>query len=308
MANITASLVKELRDSTGAGMMDCKAALTETSGDFEAAVDWLRKKGLAKAAKKAGRTAADGLVGVATKGNRGAVVEVNSETDFVARGAEFQNFVKKAAQRALEENGNLEKLLANPFTDTGASCAEVLTALVAKIGENMTLRRASALNVSQGVVASYVHNAAAPDLGKIGVLVALESTADAGKLQALGKQLAMHVAAANPLALDPQSMDPQVVARERAIHADQARQSGKPENVIEKMIEGRMRKFYEESVLLSQVFVIDGETPVSKVLEKAGKDFDAPVKIVGFVRFAVGEGIEKESSDFAAEVQSYAGR
>jgi elongation factor Ts len=308
MANITASLVKELRDSTGAGMMDCKAALTETSGDFEAAVDWLRKKGLAKAAKKAGRTAADGLIGVATKGNRGAIVEVNSETDFVARGAEFQNFVKKAAQRALEENGNLEKLLANPFNDQGASCSDVLATLIARIGENMTLRRAAALNVSRGVVASYVHNAAAPDLGKIGVLVALESTADVGKLQALGKQLAMHVAAANPLALDAQGMDPQVVARERAIHADQARQSGKPENVIEKMIEGRMRKFYEESVLLSQIFVIDGETPVSKVLEKAGKELGAPVKVTGFVRFAVGEGIEKDGPDFAAEVQSYAGR
>jgi elongation factor Ts len=307
MANITATLVKELRDSTGAGMMDCKNALTETAGDLEAAVDWLRKKGLAKAAKKAGRTAADGLIGVATQGGRGALVEVNSETDFVARGAEFQDFVRKAARRALEEEGNLEKLLAKPF-DGGASAAEVLATMVAKIGENMTVRRAAALSVSSGVVASYVHNAVAPDLGKIGVIVALESSADAGKLTALGKQLAMHVAAANPLALNAETLDPQTVSRERAIHADQARQSGKPENVIEKMIEGRMRKFYEESVLLSQVFVIDGETPIAKVLEKAGKDLGAPVKIAGFVRFAVGEGIEKETTDFAAEVQSYAAR
>jgi elongation factor Ts len=308
MANITAGLVKELREKTGAGMMDCKAALTETNGDIEAAIDWLRKKGLAKAAKKAGRIAADGLIGVATKGGQGAVVEVNSETDFVARGAEFQNFVRKVAHRALEEEGNLEKILAGPFPDgSGTSCSEVLANLVAKIGENMTVRRVSALRVSPGVVASYVHNAAGADVGKIGVLVALESSADAGKLAALGKQLAMHVAAANPLALNVDSLDPQIVARERAIFADQARQSGKAENIIEKMVEGRLRKFYEESVFVSQVFVIDGETPITKVLEKAAKDLGAPVKVVGFVRFAVGEGIEKEADDFAAEVMAAAG-
>jgi elongation factor Ts len=306
MANITASLVKELREKTGAGMMDCKAALTETNGDIEAAVDWLRKKGLAKAAKKAGRTAADGLIGVATKGGQGALVEVNSETDFVARGAEFQNFVRQVAHRALEEEGNLEAILAGPFPG-GSSCDEVLKSLVARIGEHMTVRRASALKVSPGVVASYVHNAAGPDVGKIGVLVALESTADAGKLAALGKQLAMHVAAANPLALNVDSLDPQVVARERAIFADQARQSGKPENIIEKMVDGRMRKFYEESVFVSQVFVMDGETPVAKVLEKAAKDLGAAVKVVGFVRFAVGEGIDKGPDDFAAEVMAAAG-
>jgi elongation factor Ts len=306
MANITASLVKDLRDKTGAGMMDCKSALTETSGDMEAAVDWLRKKGLAKAAKKAGRIAADGLVGVAAKGGHGALVEVNSETDFVARGTEFQDFVRKVAQLALEVDGDLDRLLASKFPGGGA-CSEVLATLVAKIGENMTIRRAAALKVSPGVVASYVHNAAGPDLGKIGVLVALESTADAGKLAALGKQLAMHVAAANPLALNVETLDPQTVARERAIFADQARQSGKPENIIEKMVDGRMRKFYEESVFLSQVFVIDGETSIAKVLEKASKDLGAAVKVVGFVRFAVGEGIEKETGDFAAEVKSAAG-
>jgi elongation factor Ts len=307
MANITASLVKELREKTGAGMMDCKAALTENNGDLEAAVDWLRKKGLAKAAKKAGRTAADGLIGVAVEGGRGALIEVNSETDFVARGAEFQGFVRKSAQLALEHEGDLERLLHAPF-EGELKAAEYLANLVAKIGENMTVRRTAALSVSPGVVASYVHNAAAPNLGKIGVLVALESTGDATKLAALGKQLAMHVASANPLSLNVESLDPQVVARERAIHADQARQSGKPENIIEKMVDGRMRKFYEESVFLSQVFVIDGETPITKVLENASKDIGAPVKVAGFARFSVGEGIEKEANDFAAEVQSYAGR
>ena len=307
MANITASLVKDLREKTGAGMMDCKAALTETNGDLEAAVDWLRKKGLAKAAKKAGRTAADGLIGVASEGGRGALIEVNSETDFVARGAEFQGFVRKAAQLALAHEGDLERLLHSPF-EGDLKAAEYLANLVARIGENMTVRRATALSVSPGVVASYVHNAAAQDLGKIGVLVALQSSGDPAKLAALGKQLAMHVAAANPLALNVETLDPQVVARERAIHADQARQSGKPENIIEKMVDGRMRKFYEESVFLSQVFVIDGETPITKVLEKASKDLGAEVKVVGFARFSVGEGIEKEANDFAAEVQSYAGR
>jgi elongation factor Ts len=299
-------MVKDLRDKTGAGMMDCKAALGETNGDAEAAVDWLRKKGLAKAAKKAGRTAADGLIGIATAQGRGAIVEVNSETDFVARGDEFQNFVRKAAQRALEEEGNLERLLGSSF-DGGASTAEVLSALVGKIGENMSVRRSGALSVSPGVVATYVHNAVAPDLGKIGVMVALESSGDAGRLMALGKQLAMHVAAASPLALSVDALPPDVVARERAIYSDQARESGKPANVVEKMVEGRMRKFYEEAVLLSQVFVVDGETQVAKVLENAKKDVGAPVAIAGFVRFAVGEGIDKPTTDFAAEVKATAG-
>jgi elongation factor Ts len=306
MTNISAGMVKELRDKTGAGMMDCKAALGETQGDVEAAVDWLRKKGLAKAAKKAGRIAADGLIGVATAPGRGAVVEVNSETDFVARGGEFQSFVGRCAKRALDEEGNLERLLASSF-EGGLSASEALSNLVAKIGENMNVRRSAAISVSPGIVASYIHNAVGPDLGKIGVLVALESSADQGKLMALGKQFAMHVAATNPLALSVDALAPEVVARERAIYADQARQSGKPENVIEKMIEGRLRKFYEESVLLSQVFVIDGETPVAKVLEKAAKDLGAPVRLAGFVRFAVGEGIEKATTDFAAEVRATAG-
>jgi elongation factor Ts len=306
MATITAGMVKDLRDKTGAGMMDCKAALAETNGETEAAVDWLRKKGLAKAAKKAGRTAADGLIGIATEPGRGAIVEVNSETDFVARGDEFQGFVRKAAQQALKEEGDLERLLGSSFAG-GGSTAEALSALVAKIGENMSVRRSAALSVSPGVVATYVHNAVAPDLGKIGVLVSLESTGDAGKLAALGKQLAMHVAAANPLALSVDALPADVVARERAIYADQARESGKPANVIEKMVEGRMRKFYEESVLLSQVFVVDGETTVAKVLENAKQDIGAAVSIAGFMRFAVGEGIDKPTTDFAAEVKATAG-
>jgi elongation factor Ts len=306
MTNITAGMVKDLREKTGAGMMDCKTALSETKGDIETAVDWLRKKGLAKAAKKAGRTAADGLIGIATKGGHGAIVEVNSETDFVARGDEFQNFVRKAAQQALQAEGNLERLLVSEM-EGKASIADVLAALVGKVGENMSVRRAAALSVGAGVVASYIHNAVAPDLGKIGVLVALESTGNSAKLAALGKQLAMHVAAANPLSLSVETLAADVVARERAIYADQARQSGKAENVIEKMIEGRMRKFYEESVLLSQVFVVDGETPVGKVVENAAKELGAPVRVAGFVRFAVGEGIDKPTTDFAAEVKATAG-
>lgn len=306
MANIPAGMVKDLRDKTGAGMMDCKTALTETNADFELAVDWLRKKGLAKAAKKAGRTAAEGLIGIATQTDCGAIVEVNSETDFVARGGEFQDYVRRAAKQALEEEGELERLLLSPFDDR-QTMAEALTALVAKIGENMSVRRSAGLAVSPGVVASYVHNAVAPDLGKIGVLVALESAGNVDALQRLGKQLAMHVAAANPLALTPDAVPPETIARERSIYEDQARQTGKPEGVIAKMVDGRMRKFYEENVLLSQIFVVDGETPVSKVLENASKDVGAPVRITGFVRFAVGEGIDKPTTDFAAEVRATAG-
>jgi elongation factor Ts len=306
MTNITAGMVKELREITGAGMMDCKKALMETSADIEASIDLLRKKGLAQAAKKSGRTAAEGLIGVSTKDGTGALVEVNSETDFVARNPEFQAFAKTCSSLALESAGDLEKLLGSTSQD-GQSVTDTLSNLVAKIGENMTVRRTASLAVSQGVLVSYVHNAVAPDLGKIGVLVALNSSADTDKLAALGKQLAMHVAATNPLALDVASLDPDLVARERAILVDQARESGKPENVIEKMIEGRMRKFYEESVLRSQVFVIDGETRIEKVLENAGKELGAPVEISGYVRFAVGEGIEKPQEDFAAEVNSVAG-
>jgi elongation factor Ts len=305
MSNITASMVKDLRDKTGAGMMDCKAALTETNGDMEAAIDWMRKKGLSKAAKKAGRVAAEGLVGVVSHGNIGALVEVNAETDFVARNEEFKAFVKDAAAAALKAEGDLEKILAHP-ADEG-SMKERLTALVAKIGENMSVRRAVMLAVTEGVVASYVHNAAAPELGKIGVLVAVNSSGDKDKLTALGKQIAMHIAAASPLALTADHLSKDVIDRERAIHADIARQSGTAEQFIEKKIEGRMRKFYEESVLMSQVFVIDGETPIAKVVEKASKDLGTPVAIEGFVRFQVGEGIEKVDSDFASEVSKMAG-
>ena len=306
MTNVTATMVKDLRDKTGAGMMDCKAALNETGGDMETAVDWLRKKGLSKAAKKAGRVAAEGLIGVAVGGDAGALVEVNSETDFVARNDQFKDFVKRAAELALEEAGDIEKLLERPMTG-GASVRHTLSEMVGKIGENMSVRRAISLAVNPGVVSAYVHNASSPELGKIGVLVALKSTADKTKLLALGKQLAMHVAAAAPLALTPEHLSKDVLDRERAVQTDLARQSGKPEAVIEKMIEGRMRKFYEESVLLSQLFVIDNETRIAKVLEKASKDFGAPVAIEGFVRFQVGEGIEKVDGDFADEVNKLSG-
>jgi elongation factor Ts len=305
MANITASMVKDLRDKTGAGMMDCKTALSETDGDMEAAIDWLRKKGISKAAKKAGRAAAEGLVGVAVGKNAGALVEVNAETDFVARNEEFKSFVKSAADLALKEGGDLEKLLAAKHGDSDVR--QTLTELVAKIGENMSVRRTVALSVDPGVVAAYVHNAASPELGKIGVLVALKSTADQTKLSALAKQLAMHVAAASPLAITPEHLSKDVVERERNVQWELAKQSGKPDNVIEKMMEGRMRKFYEDTVLLSQTFVIDGETQVSKVLEKAAKEFGAPITVEGFVRFQVGEGIEKVESDFADEVAQMAG-
>jgi elongation factor Ts len=305
MANITASMVKDLRDKTGAGMMDCKNALNETGGDMEAAIDWLRKKGISKAAKKAGRAAAEGLVGVAIDDGAGVLLEVNAETDFVARNEEFKEFVKNATALALQEGGDLEKLLGHPMG--GSTVQQTLTELVAKIGENMSIRRAAAISVNPGVVSAYVHNAAAPELGKIGVLVALKSEGNREKLAALAKQIAMHVAAASPLAISPEHLAPEVVERERNVQAEIARQSGRPENVIEKMMEGRMRKFYEETVLLQQTFVIDGETPIAKVLEKASKDLGAPVAIEAFVRFQVGEGIEKAESDFADEVKQMAG-
>ena len=305
MANITATMVKELRDKTGAGMMDCKNALNETNGDMEAAIDWLRKKGISTAAKKAGRAAAEGLVGVAVDANTGVLLEVNAETDFVARNEEFKTFVTDASKLALKEGGNLEKLLAAPMGSS--SVQQTLTELVAKIGENMSVRRAAALSVNPGVVAAYVHNPASPELGKIGVLVGLKSTGDKDKLSALAKQLAMHVAAASPLALTQEHMSKDVVDREYAIQKDLALQSGKPEAVVEKMMEGRMRKYYEETVLLQQTFVIDGETQIAKLIEKASKDLGAPVEIEGFVRFQVGEGIEKVEADFADEVAQMAG-
>jgi elongation factor Ts len=307
MAEITASLVKELREKTGAGMMDCKRALGETAGDIEGAVDWLRKKGLAAAAKKAGRVAAEGLVGVATSGNAGAVVEVNSETDFVARNEAFQNFVRQVAELALAK-GDLDQVKAAAFPGTGRNVAEELTHLVATIGENMSLRRIRRLEVGKGVVVSYVHNALVPGLGKIGVLVALESAADAGKLTALGKQLAMHVAAANPQFLTIADVDAASLERERDVLREQARASGKPDAIIDKMVEGRLRKYYEEVVLLEQIFVVDGETRIAKVVEAAAKEAGGPIKITAFARFALGEGIEKEQADFAAEVAAQLGR
>lgn len=306
MAEITAALVKELRDKTGAGMMDCKRALTETNGEMEGAVDWLRKKGLAAAAKKAGRVAADGLIGVVSQGSKGAMVEVNAETDFVARNENFQDFVSRTAQIALAHEGDMSRIQQSEYPG-GGSVTDKLTHLVATIGENMSLRRATSLSVGKGVVSSYVHNAAGPGLGKIGVLVALESAGDAEKLAVFGKQLAMHVAAANPQALSIAEVDPKALERERGVLREQAASSGKPAAVIDKMVEGRLRKYYEDVVLLEQVYVIDGESRVSAAVEKAAKEIGAPVKVTGFRRFALGEGIERKESDFAAEVAAQAG-
>ena len=308
MPEITAALVKELREKTGAGMMDCKRALSETEGALEPAIDWLRKKGLAAAAKKAGRVAAEGLVGMASEGRVGALVEVNAETDFVGRNEQFQAFVANVTRLDLAIGSDLVKLAAAAYPGGGQTVAETLTHLVATIGENMSLRRAARLEVPSGVVAGYMHNAVAPGLGKIGVLVSLESAADAEALFAFGRQLAMHVAAANPQALDISAVDPAALDREREVLKEQARASGKPEAIIDKMVEGRLRKYYEEVVLLEQVYVVDGETKVAKVVEAAGKAIGAPVAIKGFARFALGEGIEKEQVDFAAEVAAQAGR
>ena len=302
MADVTAALVKELREKTGAGMMDCKRALGESGGDMEAAVDWLRKKGLAAAAKKAGRVAAEGLVGVATRGPAGAVVEVNSETDFVARNELFQAFVRTVAGLAIAGDGDLEALKRAPYPGTGRTVAEELTELVGRIGENLVLRRVARLAVGQGLVASYMHNQLAPALGKIGVLVALESAASGEALATLGRQLAMHVAAANPLYLDQAAVPTAALDRERAVLREQAAGSGKSEAIVERMVEGRLRKFYEDFVLLDQVFVIDGESRVGRVVEAAAKAAGAPIRIAGFVRFQLGEGLEKPPSDLAAEV------
>lgn len=302
MAEITAALVKELREKTGVGMMDCKKALTETSGDLEQAVDWLRKKGLAAAAKKAGRTAAEGLIAVRAEGKRGALVEVNAETDFVARNDTFQAFAGEVAQLALEKGDDLEALRNAKAPGGGGTVAERLTQLVSTIGENMSLRRAARLEVGSGSVAAYVHNQVAPGLGKIGVLVALESTGDPEKVAALGKNLAMHVAAAHPLAVDKDGVDATVLDRERDVLAAQARASGKADDLVQKMVEGRLRKFYDENCLLEQTYVIDGESKVRKVIEAAAKEAGGPIAIKGFARFQLGEGIERESSDFAAEV------
>lgn len=300
--SISAAQVKQLRDMTGAGMMDCKAALAETNGDMEAAVDWLRKKGIAKADKKAGRTAAEGLVGVASDATSAVVVEVNSETDFVARNAAFQDIVRNVAQLALATDGTSEKVAEAAYPGTGKNVTETIKDAVGTIGENMSFRRSAKLSVSAGAVATYVHNAAADNLGKMGVLVAIETAGNADAARAFGRQVAMHVAATNPLALTPEEIDPAVIAREKDIFSDQARQSGKPENIIEKMVEGRLRKFYEEVVLLKQAFVLNPDLTVEAAMKAAEKEIGAPAKIAGYVRFALGEGIEKEETDFAAEV------
>lgn len=304
--SITAAMVKELREKSGAGMMDCKTALTETGGDMEAAVDWLRTKGLAKAAKKAGRVAAEGLVGVASEGNKAAVIELNSETDFVARNDGFQELVSKVAKAAVGTDGSVEAVAAADLG--GKPVADAITDAIATIGENMTLRRSALLSVNEGVVSTYVHGQVAEGLGKIGVLVALESSGDKDKLNGLGRQIAMHVAATSPLSLNTAELDPAVVEREKAVFSEQARESGKPENIIEKMVEGRLRKFYEEVTLEKQAFVINPDQTVEQAVEALAKDLGTAVKLTGFVRFALGEGIEKEEQDFAAEVAAATGQ
>ncbi len=308
MAEITAALVKELRQKTGAGMMDCKNALKETGGDLELAVDWLRKKGLAAAAKKAGRVAAEGLIGLVAGAGKGAMVEINSETDFVARNENFQAFVGTVAKLVPAVGGtDVEAIKAAPYPGKDRSVGEEIAALIGTIGENLQLRRAATLDVSPGVVASYVHNAAAPGLGKIGVLVALKSEGEAGKLAALGKQIAMHVAATNPQALTRDDLNATDLERERDVLREQAKTTGKPDDIVEKMVEGRLRKYYEEVVLVEQSYVIDTELTVGKVIEAAVQDIGTPVEIAGFVRFALGEGVEREEDDFAGEVAALAG-
>ncbi|MDX8456374.1 translation elongation factor Ts [Mesorhizobium sp. VK9D] len=299
--SISAAQVKELRDLTGAGMMDCKAALNETNGDMEAAVDWLRKKGISKADKKAGRTAAEGLIGVDAGVREAAIVEVNSETDFVARNAAFQEIVANVAKVALAY-GTTEAVAAAKYPGSDKSVTDTIKDAVGTIGENMGFRRSAKLTVPHGVVATYVHNAVADGLGKLGVLVAIETTGNEHAANAFARQVAMHVAATSPMALTAEEVDPAAVEREKAIFADQARQTGKPEAIIEKMVEGRLRKFYEEVVLLKQAFVLNPDITVEKALKDAEKEIGAPAKITAYLRFALGEGIEKETTDFAAEV------
>ena len=306
MADISAQMVKELRELTGAGMMDCKAALGENNGNMEAAVDWLRKKGLSKAAKKAGRVAAEGLTGAAVKGKKGVVVEVNSETDFVARNDLFQGLVKMIADVALDVGTDVEAI--KKAKAGGITIADAIADTVAKIGENMTLRRAASLSVGQGIVASYVHSTVSDGLGKMSVIVALESAGKAEELAPIGRQVAMHVAATNPLALRDIEVDPEIVERERAIFTEQAKESGKPEKVIKQMIEGRIKKFYQEVVLLKQAFVINPDQTVEQALKEAEKAAGAPITIKAFVRYELGEGIKPVKGDFAAEVAAAAGK
>jgi len=306
MANISAQMVKELRESTGAGMMDCKAALAETNGDMTAAQDWLRKKGLSKAAKKAGRVAAEGLIGVLVKGTKGVVVELNSETDFVARNDLFQGLVKMIADVALSVGTDVEKIKAAKAGSITVS--ESIANTIAKIGENMTLRRAGALSVGKGAIGSYVHNSVTDGLGKIGVIVGLESSGKPDELAGIGRQIAMHVASANPLALDPAGLDPAVVEREKNVLADKFKQQGKPANVIEKIVESGLKTFYKEVCLLEQPFIFDDKKSVAQALKEAEGRAGGPVKVTGFVRYALGEGIEKQETDFAAEVAAAAGQ
>jgi elongation factor Ts len=307
MAAVTAALVKQLRDQTGAGMMDCKTALTESAGDFEAAVDWLRKKGLAAAAKKAGRVASQGLVGLEVAGRRGALVEVNSETDFVARNQEFQSLVRMVTRLALEVGGDLQRLKAASVPASGRTVADEITRAIAVIGENITLRQAAAVEVGEGAIGAYVHGALAPGLGAIGVLVGLQSAGDPERLAALGKQLAMHVAAARPLAVTVERLDARALERERAIYAEQARASGKPEGIVDKIVEGRVRKFYEEAVLLEQAFVIDPDLKVKDAIGRVAEEIGSSIAVTDFVRFALGEGLSGPSSNLAEEVAQLAG-
>jgi elongation factor Ts len=307
MAEITAALVKDLRSRTGAGMMDCKRALIETEGDIESGIDWLRKKGLAAAAKKGGRLTADGLVGVGVRQGRGALVEINTETDFVSRNPDFQAFVAGVARLALETGDDLEVLKGAPYPDVGRSVDEQLTHMIATMGENMNLRRVAVLSAQPGVVGAYVHNALSPAVGKIGVIVALQSDAAAQVLEPLAKQLAMHIAAASPAFVAREDVDTRLLDRERAVLAEQARATGKPETIIEKMVEGRLRRYYEEVCLLDQTFVIDGESKVSDVIERVARETGTPLKVIAFQQFVLGEGLEKREENFAAEVAKTAG-
>ncbi|MGR6430917.1 translation elongation factor Ts [Rhizobium sp. PAMB 3182] len=306
MSNITAAMVKELREKSGAGMMDCKKALAETNGDMEAAIDWLRAKGIAKADKKSGRTAAEGLIGVASAGHKAVLVEVNSETDFVARNDAFQDIVRGIAEVALHTDGTVDAVSAATYPATGKSVADTIKDAIATIGENMALRRSVMLEVEHGVVATYIHNAAGDGIGKLGVLVALKSVGDKAVLTSIGRQVAMHVAATAPLAVRAEDVDQAAADRERAIFIEQARESGKPDAIIEKMVEGRMRKFFEEVALLSQAFVINPELTVAAALKEAEKEAGAAIEVTGIARLLLGEGVEKEESDFAAEVAAVA--
>ena len=301
MMSVTAALVKELREKSGAGMMDCKKALNETNGDMDAAIDWLRTKGLAAAAKKSGRVASEGLVAISVSGTLGALVELNSETDFVSRNDEFQTFAKTLSSLALKAS-DIEALKAMDYPNTGRTVAEELTHKIATVGENMSLRRMEKVSVESGAIVPYIHNATADGLGRIGVLVGLSSSADKTVLSGLGKQIAMHIAATTPASISVDDLDPEMVARERDVLIEQAKASGKPQEIAEKMVEGRLRKYYEEVVLLEQTFVIDGETKVGNVIEAVAKGAGADIKLTHFAHFILGDGIEKEESDFAAEV------